>query len=137
MKLRKAGGNISIGAHIINGLPGENEEDMLTTAKALSSLKPDQIKIHSLHVLKGTKLYEMYKDGKYIPMDSQAYVNVTCSQIELFPESAVIARVTGDAPQDILAAPKWCMRKTEVINNIDKELYRRGTWQGCNQHKII
>ncbi|MCI9450070.1 MAG: TIGR01212 family radical SAM protein [Clostridiales bacterium] len=134
-RLRAAGGRISIGVHIINGLPGERCEDMFETAKKVARLAPDQVKIHLLTVLCGTRLEKLYERGEYVPMEREEYVNITCDQIELLPERTVIARVTGDAPQEVLIAPEWSRRKTEVTNMIDKELYRRGTYQGCRCEK--
>ena len=132
-KLRDAGGNLRLGVHIINGLPGESYTDMMRTARDVAYLKPDQVKIHLMMVLKNTRLYEMYEAGEYVPMERDEYVKIVCDQIEVMPEETVIARITGDSPEDVLVAPLWCRRKTEVSNMIDKELFRRGTWQGCRR----
>ena len=132
-KLRDAGGNLRLGVHMINGLPGESYTDMMRTARDGASLKPDQVKIHLMMVLKNTRLYEMHESGEYVPMERDEYVKIVCDQIEVMPEETVIARITGDSPEDVLVAPLWCRRKTEVSNMIDKELYRRGTWQGCKR----
>ena len=132
-KLRDAGGNLRLGVHMINGLPGESYTDMMRTARDVASLKPDQVKIHLMMVLKNTRLYEMHESGEYVPMERDEYVKIVCDQIEVMPEETVIARITGDSPEDVLVAPLWCRRKTEVSNMIDKELYRRGTWQGCKR----
>lgn len=129
-RLRDAGGDISICIHLINGLPGEKKEDMTASARAVANLAPDMVKLHLLHVLQGTPLYDLYKQGAYTPMEQAEYVNIICDQIECFPPQTVIARVTGDAPADVLAAPLWCRRKTAVSNDIDKELYRRDSFQG-------
>lgn len=132
-KLRSAAkkyGNISIGIHIINGLPGESREDMLRTAADVAELMPEEVKIHLLTVLRGTRLYEMYSSGDYIPMEREEYIDVVCSQLELMPEETVIARLTGDGESDVLAAPLWSRRKTEVVNLIDREMFARDTWQG-------
>ena len=129
-RLRSAGGNIRIGIHIINGLPGEKRADMLKSAHDVASLAPDAVKFHLLCVLRGTQLAEIWKAGDYIPMEREEYVETVCDQIELMPAETVIDRVTGDAPSEVLLAPLWCRRKTEVTNMIDKELYRRGSYQG-------
>ncbi len=129
-KLRAAGGNISIGVHIINGLPGESEDDMITTAQKVAELKPDQVKIHLLNVLKGTALGDMYLRGEYIPMERDNYVRIVCDQLELLPPETVIGRITGDSMADVLLAPLWSRRKTEVTNMIDRELFTRDSWQG-------
>ena len=120
-----------IGVHIINGLPGEDRETMLKTARDTAALKPDMVKIHLLHVLRGTRLAELWEAGDYRPMERDEYVRVVCDQLELLPPETVIGRVTGDAPESDLLAPDWCARKTEVANEIDKELFRRGSVQGA------
>ena len=116
--------------HIINGLPGEGETEMLQTAKDVAALRPDMIKIHLMHVLRDTALGDMYLRGEYTTMERDDYVRVTCDQLEILPRETIIARVTGDGVADDLLAPQWSRRKTEVANEIDKELFRRGTYQG-------
>lgn len=129
-RLRNAGGDISVCVHIINGLPGESHEDMLDTAGFVAGLRPDMVKIHLLHVLRGTALCEMFDRGDYTPMEREDYIRTVCDQIELMPPDTVIARLTGDGFGDDLIAPDWSRRKKSVINDIDKELFRRGTYQG-------
>ena len=129
-KLRAAGGNVSIGIHIINGLPGESEADMITTVQKVADIKPDQVKIHLLNILKDTPLADMYLRGEYIPMERDDYVRIVCDQLELLPPETVIGRITGDSMADVLLAPLWSRRKTEVTNMIDRELFTRDSWQG-------
>lgn len=119
-----------IGVHLINGLPGEGAAEMLRTAEDTAALEPDLVKIHLLHVLRGTGLGTMYESGAYCPMEREDYVRITCDQLERLPPTTVIGRVTGDGMAEELLAPLWSRRKTEVANEIDKELYRRGSWQG-------
>ncbi len=130
-RLRAAGGKMSVVFHVINGLPGETREDMVRTARDAAALWPDQIKIHLLHVLRGTRIWEDYMRGEYVPMEREEYVMTVCDQIEVLPPDTVVARLTGEAPAEILEAPAWCRLKIAVMNDVDKELYRRGTWQGC------
>ena len=120
-----------IGVHLIDGLPGESADTMRKTTADVAALKPDMVKLHLLHVLRDTPLAALYEAGGYVPMDRADYIAVVCDQLEMFPAATVIGRVTGDAPADELVAPLWTSRKTEVANEIDKELYRRGTCQGC------
>ena len=128
--LRRGAPKVKIGVHIINGLPLESREDMKNTAKRVANLHPDLIKIHLLHVLDGTVLGEMYKRGEYSPMEREEYISTVCDQIELLPPDIVIERVTGDGIACELLAPEWSKKKVTVINDIDKELYRRNTYQG-------
>ena len=129
-RLRAAGGDILITVHLINGLPGETVEMMLESARAVAALKPDMVKLHLLHILKGTALERMYLSGKYSTMERDEYIDTVVRQIELFDGDCVIARITGDAPFESLVAPDWCRKKTAVSNDIDKEMYKRDTFQG-------
>ena len=116
--------------HIINGLPGETADDMRKTASDVAALHPDMVKTHLLHILKGTRLEKMYESGECVPMTREEYVSVVCDQLEVLPRDTVIARITGDGMADELIAPLWSRRKTEVANEIDKEMYRRDAAQG-------
>ena len=126
--LRKNGVNVCV--HIINGLPHETHEMMLETARELSRLDLHSIKIHLLHVLKGTELAKMYERGEFETMTMSEYVNTVCDQIELLPKELVIQRVTGDGARSELIAPLWSLKKFCVMNEIDKELGRRNSYQG-------
>ncbi len=128
--LREASKKINICVHLIEGLPGETHSMMLDSAREVAKLRPEQIKLHCLNVLKNTALERMYSEGKYTPLSIQEYVDVICDSLELICEDTVIGRLTGDADRSMLVAPAWSTRKTEVINNIDKELHRRNTYQG-------
>ena len=121
--------------HIINGLPGEGEREMIKTARDVAELHPDMVKIHLLHVLRGTRMGEMFLRGEYSPMSRDDYVRITCDQLELLPPETIIARVTGDGIAEDLLAPEWSRRKTEVANEIDKLLYSRGSMQGMRYKK--
>ncbi len=129
-KLRDASDKINICVHIIFGLPEESREEMLYTVRAVSSLHPDQVKFHLLHVLKNTRLAQMYESGEYTPMTMEEYVDVVASAITLLPEDTVVGRLTGDGMGSELLAPEWSRKKTCVINDIDKRLYESEAWQG-------
>lgn len=119
-----------IGIHLINGLPGESRLDMQRSAEDVAALHPDMVKIHLMHVLRGTVLADWLESGRYTPMTLPDYVSIVCDQLELLPPDTIIGRVTGDGMADSLLAPLWSRRKTEVANEIDKELYRRQTYEG-------
>lgn len=129
-RIRKRAPEIKIGVHIINGLPNENYEDMIKTVRDVSILHPNLVKIHLLHVIEGTQLAKMYKNGEYVSLNRDFYIQTVCDQIELLPSDIVIERLTGDGIADGLLAPKWSCKKTTVINDIDKELYKRNSFQG-------
>lgn len=129
-RLRRASDKISICIHIIFGLPNETEEMMLQTVRRVAKLHPEQIKIHLLHVIDGTVMADMYKSGEYTPLEKQTYVRLVADALELLPPDTVIARLTGDGMADTLLAPEWSRKKVSVINDIDKLLYERNSWQG-------
>ncbi len=116
--------------HIINGLPGEDREMMLQTARDIVSLEPYEVKIHMLYIASGTHIADEYARGELSCLTREEYVGIVCDQIELLPPDTVIGRLTGDGLESELIAPEWTKKKTIVINEIDKELYRRGSWQG-------
>jgi len=121
---------LRICVHLILGLPGESREDILATAEEMARLKVDGVKLHLLHVLDGTPLGELYKQGQVPMLEMQEYVELAVDFIERLPPDTLIQRLTGDGPRNILLAPLWSMNKWEVLNAIDAELERRGTRQG-------
>lgn len=129
-KLRSASKKINICVHIIFGLPEEDDEIMMQTVCDVANLHPDQVKIHLLHVLKHTRLADIYERGEYTPLEKEHYVRLVADALELLPPDVVIARLTGDGMADDLLAPLWSRKKTTVINDIDKLLFARGSRQG-------
>lgn len=122
---------INVIVHIINGLPGETKEDMIETVKYLNDLKIDGIKIHMLHVTKNTKLADMYEKEKFHILTEEEYIDIVISQLEYLDEDIVIARITGDPVKEDLIEPKWLLKKFCVLNDIDKEMVERDTYQGA------
>ena len=116
--------------HVILGLPGENREEMLATAGILNELKVDGVKLHLLHVMRGTRLEQMYERGELRVMERDDYVGLVCDFLERLDPQVSIQRLTGDGGRD-LVAPLWSLAKFEVLNAIDVELERRGTRQGA------
>jgi radical SAM protein (TIGR01212 family) len=121
---------LNVCVHIINGLPGENKDDMLKTACDVARLCPHEIKIHLLHVLKNTVMAEEYERGEFETLTLDEYADIVVSQLELLPPDTVIGRVTGDGLSDELIAPLWSTRKFNVMNTIDKLMVERDTYQG-------
>jgi hypothetical protein len=123
---------IRVCAHIILGLPGETREEMLATAGELNRLGVDGVKLHLLHVMRGTKLAEMYKRGEVQVLDRDEYAGLVCDFLEWLDQRILVHRLTGDGGHDNLVAPLWSLKKFEILNLIDSELERRGTRQGSN-----
>lgn len=117
-------------AHLILGLPGETREQMLASVKELNRLGVDGVKLHHLHVLKGSLLEEQYRDGTLVLMDRDAYVALLVDALELLDPQIMIHRLMGDGRSELIA-PDWSRRKLEVLNQIDATLKKRDSRQGC------
>lgn len=127
-KLRK--NNINVVVHIINGLPYETKTDMLNTVKYLNTLDIQGLKIHMLSILKNTAIEKLYKKEKFPLLTKEEYIDIVISQLELLRPEIVIHRITGDPKIDDLIEPKWLTKKFCVLNDIDKEMAKRNTYQG-------
>lgn len=127
-KLKDA--NIKVVVHIINGLPFETKEMMIDTVKYLNNLNIDGIKIHMLHILKDTPLAKLYESDHFHILTRDEYVDIVCDQLEYLNEKVVVNRITGDPKIDDLIEPKWLVKKFVVLNEIDKEMKKRDSYQG-------
>lgn len=125
--------NIEVVVHIINGLPHETKDMMLQTVKFLNDLEIDGIKIHSLFILKDTKLAEMYFNNEFTVQSLEDYVDVVTEQLALINENTVIHRINGDAPRDLLIEPQWSIKKLVVMNEIDKVMKQKNYYQGIKK----
>jgi len=121
---------IRVCAHIILGLPGESREEMLSGADLLNQAGVAGVKIHLLHVMRGTRLASEYLDKKVRLLDRDEYVGLVCDFLERLDPGIVVQRLTGDGNRADLIAPLWSLQKFEVLNCIDGEMERRGTRQG-------
>lgn len=127
-KLKARG--IRVVVHIINGLIDETRDDMIKTAQVLGRMQPDGVKIHLLHVLRGTRCEEEYKKGRLKSLSKEEYIDITVNQIRYFKEDCVIERVTGDGKRDSLVAPLWSLDKISVLGSIDKRFADLQVYQG-------
>ena len=123
---------IKICAHVILGLPHETRRDMLHTAQILADLEIDGVKLHLLYVAKGTRLHQLYEDGKFRCLGREEYVELVCDFLERIPSNVVIQRLTGDPHPAELVAPRWSLKqkKNETLALINAALEKRDTWQG-------
>ena len=121
---------IRVSAHVILGLPGESRDEMLSSASLINELGIDGIKLHLLHVMKDTHLAELYGRGEIKVMERDEYVGLVCDYLERLRPEGLVQRMTGDGGRDYLIAPLWSLKKWEVLNAIDAEMKRRGSFQG-------
>ena len=122
--------NLEVVAHVILGLPGEGPEDMAATARFLSGLPVQGVKIHLLYVVRGSALEDLYRQGGYRPWRKGNMSACVADFLELLPPRLVIHRLTGDPHPEELVAPEWCRDKSRVLTGIREELARRGSCQG-------
>lgn len=130
-KLRKR--NIDVVVHIINGLPYETYDMMIDTVKFLSDLDIQGIKIHALSILKGTALEKMYLKEKFDVLSRDEYIKIVCDQLEYLRSDIVIHRITGDPKISDLVEPDWLIKKVTILNDIDKEMKKRNSYQGIKK----
>ena len=122
--------NIEVVVHIINGLPYETKEMMLETVKYLNKLKIDGIKIHMLNIVKDTALANLYQTKPFHILTKEEYIDIVIKQLELLDPKIVIHRITSDPDPKNLIAPTWLLKKCNLLNDIDKEMKKRDTYQG-------
>ena len=121
-RLKEAG--IPVIVHLIFGLPGESEADMLASVRYLAELNPtpDGVKLQLLQILRGTKLGEEYLKNPWPVMTLPEYAELLKKALGLLPEETVIHRITGDGPKKLLIEPQWCADKKNVMNTLHRKL---------------
>ena len=128
LELRKR--NIDVVVHIINGLPFETKEMMLDTVRYLNKLDIQGIKIHMLFILKDTPILKLYNTTHFHVLSKEEYIDIVIDQLELLRPEIVIHRITGDPIKELLIEPSWLLKKFSVLDDIDKEMVRRDSYQG-------
>ena len=129
-KLRER--HIKVVVHIINGLPYEDEVMMLETVKHLNKLDIQGIKIHMLHIIKDTEMAKLYLQEKFHVLSKEEYIDIVIKQLELLRPEIVVNRITSDPDKELLIEPSWLLKKCSLLNDIDKEMKKRNTYQGNN-----
>lgn len=113
---------IPVVVHLMVGLPGEDMESIRETVEYINRFNLFGVKIHSVYVMEGTVLAEMYRRGEYTPISQEDYTDAVAYILKKLPPEVVIHRLTGDCPRDMLVAPEWNVRKSETIDLIVKKL---------------
>ena len=121
-KTKKLGLNVC--GHVIFGLPGETQEDMLKTVKDSVELGIDSIKFHPLYVTDNTLLALEYKKGEFTPISEEEYIDTLIKAIKILPDNVSIQRMT--AGTENLLAPDWCRNKSTQMSHIHKALKKAG-----------
>lgn len=119
-RIHKMAPKVHIVTHVIFGLPGETEADMMKSVKAAIDAGTDGIKIMCLYVLKDTDLAIEYQQGKFEVLQMDEYFELLKKALTIIPDSVIIHRLTGDPPKKTLIAPKWTTDKKRVMDRIKK-----------------
>ena len=127
-KMKKRG--IETVTHIILGLPGETREDMRNSVTFAAEARTDGIKLQLLHVIRGTRLHEMYMENPFHIMTRDEYTDTVIDMIEHLPPEIVIHRLTGDGNRNELVLPNWSMDKRGVLNEIHRKMKLYESYQG-------
>ena len=122
--------NIPLCAHLILGLPGEDVKDMISTAKSISDLGVDAVKLHMLYVTSHSRLASEYHAGRIALFTKEEYISAAVRILENLAPDIVIQRLVSEAHNDILIAPAWLKNKSETVRLIESELEKHDTWQG-------
>lgn len=121
---------LSVCTHLIIGLPGENKSHAKISLLRVLEQGVEGLKLHPLHVVKGTQLANEWRRGEYQPLSLEEYINTVADLVALTPKEIIFHRLTGTAQKNILLAPEWCSQKWNVLNGITTELKQRGHSQG-------
>jgi uncharacterized protein len=128
---------INVCGHFILGLPGEDLEDMAETASVISRLGIQAAKLHMLYVAKGSHLAEEYKKGNAALLTKKQYIQAAVHFLEHLSPAVIIQRLVSEAHPDLLIAPEWLKNKSQVIQEIEKELEHKNTWQGKKYQTLL
>jgi hypothetical protein len=121
---------LQVTGHLILGFPNETEEQMLASASVINSLEPDVLKIHNLHIVRHTELARQYITQPFHVYSFDEWKDLVMRYLERLSPDIIIERLYGEAPRDLLIAPKWNLSKAEIIQGIEHEMRRCGTYQG-------
>jgi len=126
-----------IATHLIFGLPGESEEDMMATVLKIAPLKLDALKIHQLCVYKGTPMEADFHRGNLPLLEEDDYIRLVADSLEMISQETVIMRLMGEGSVNEIVGPTWCFEKERVMKKIEAEMLRRGSIQGCKYDSVF
>ena len=121
---------IKVATHLILGLPGESQSDMLASVDFVNALHPEAVKLHDLNITYNTELYDEYLKGEVTAPSRELYMEYLISVIEHLRSDIILMRLTCDTYEADRAAPRRYMAKGNIYAQLQKELAARHTWQG-------
>jgi hypothetical protein len=121
---------LQVTGHVILGFPNESETQLLASTEVINALELDVLKIHNLHVVRHTELARQYTSQPFHVYSFEEWKDLVIRYLERLSPDIIIERLYGEAPRDLLIAPRWNLSKAEIIQEIELEMRRRGTYQG-------
>ncbi len=121
---------IMVAVHLMVGLPGENSADNIKTAEIIAELPIDAVKIHNLHIMRGTELEREFKEAPFTIYAEDEYAEIVIDMLRRLPPDVAIMRINTDTPADRLIAPHWQMSKPAFINYVVNTMNKRDVRQG-------
>lgn len=118
--------------HLMNGLPNETKEMMIESAKIIGQLPIHAVKIHMLHLIKGSKMANDYLTEPFHILTKEEYIDIVTEQLKVLPKEIIIQRLTGDGVASDLLEPQWTLKKVCVLNDIDKRMASHNITQGMS-----
>lgn len=132
---RLGAAGVDVCAHIIIGLPGEGRKEVLKTAEFLSDLGVWGVKLHQLQVIKDTPLEEAFDRGAVRTLSLDEYASLVVEFLERTRPETVIHRLSGDAPERFIRAPRWGANKFQIRERVLEEMAERSSSQGAKCRK--
>ena len=126
--------NFEICAHIILNLPGDTISDTVETAKILSALKIDQVKIHSLYIMENTEMGRAYKNNEIELISKDEYVERVVVFLEYLDKNIVVQRLVGRAPKENSLFVNWGMSWWKIKDEILYKMEFENRFQGCKNN---
>ena len=124
---------IPVVVHLIIGLPEESRDDVMETVRYINRFNIFGIKLHSIYVMQGTRLEEMYHQGLYTPPTMDEYIDCAIEVLTNISPDVIVHRLTGDCPKDLLIAPMWNREKSKIIDTIVYKMQKSGLKQGSKR----
>ena len=129
---KTAARGIRVGAHIILGLPGETNEQLIKQAGVLSALPLTTLKLHPLQLIKGTRMaheFEMQPEDFHL-YSADEYIDLVIDYVEHLRPDIVLERFVSQSPKELLIAPDWGLKNHEFTDKVKKRMRERDAWQG-------
>lgn len=128
---RTAKRGIYVGAHVILGLPGEDDAELVRQARLVNQLPITTLKLHQLQLIKGTVMAREYEQSPFRLFTAEEYIDAVISYISHIRRDVVLERFVSSSPKDLLLAPNWNIKNYEFVEKLKKKMRELGVVQGC------